>query len=192
MFHAATVPGCHFSPLRSGDSVWVLKRFEIEQYLRCMEKYQITDGAMVPPVVVAIITSPLSQKYSLKSLKVTHIGAAPLGKATQARYRALTHQDSTVTQVWGMTETSCVCSMSHWEDGDEATGSVGQMLPNMDAKLVDDNGNDITDFDVQGELCVRGPLVIKGYFENPEANARDWDKDGYFHTGDIACEYPVF
>jgi long-subunit acyl-CoA synthetase (AMP-forming) len=56
----------------------------------------------------------------------------------------------------------------------------------MDAKLVDDEGNDITDYDVRGELCARGPLIVKGYYNNPRANAESWDRDGYFHTGDIA------
>lgn len=51
--------------------------------------------------------------------------------------------------------------MTPWEDGHETTGSVGKMLPNMDAKLVDDEGNDISADDVQGELCVRGPLIVK-------------------------------
>lgn len=52
-------------------------------------------------------------------------------------------------------------------------------------KLVDDDGKDITDYDVHGEICIRGPTVVRGYFENPEANKRDWDADNYFHTGDI-------
>jgi acyl-CoA synthetase (AMP-forming)/AMP-acid ligase II len=56
----------------------------------------------------------------------------------------------------------------------------------MDAKLVDDEGNDITDYDVRGELCAKGPLIVKGYYNNPRANAESWDRDGYFHTGDIA------
>lgn len=67
----------------------------------------------------------------------------------------------------------------------DTTGSVGRMLPTLDVKLVDDDGNDISAPNVRGEICVRGPLITRGYFENPEANARDWDKDGYFHTGDI-------
>lgn len=77
--------------------------------------------------------------------------------------------------------------MTKWPK-DETTGSVGSFLPNIDSKLVDDEGNDISGFDVRGELCVRGPLVFKGYFGNPEATARDFDQDGYFHTGDIACK----
>lgn len=68
-------------------------------------------------------------------------------------------------------------------------GSVGKMLPNMDAKLVDDEGRDISADNVQGELCVRGPLVVRGYYKNAEANARDWDEDGFFRTGDVACTF---
>lgn len=68
----------------------------------------------------------------------------------------------------------------------DTTGSVGYPLPDVDVKLVDDDGRDITGFDVRGELCVRGPNVVRGYFENPEANARDFDQEGFFHTGDVA------
>ena len=52
-------------------------------------------------------------------------------------------------------------------------------------KLVDDNGNDITDYDIRGELCVRGPTIIGGYLDE-KATADSWDKDGFFHTGDVA------
>ncbi|KAJ4372523.1 hypothetical protein N0V83_004298 [Neocucurbitaria cava] len=76
-------------------------------------------------------------------------------------------------------------TMLHYPEHDP-TGSVGRFLPNLDAKLVDDEGADVTDFDVVGELCVRGPLIVKGYFNNPEANRLAWDQDGYFHTGDMA------
>lgn len=186
MFHAASAPVCHFAPLRTGDTIFVLKRFEVESYLASVERHKITDAAFVPPVVIAIINSPLSKKFNLKSIRYAHAGAAPLGKGEQARMKALLSEDAALGQVWGMTETSCICSMRKWEYGNEPTGSVGDMLPNVDAKLVDDDGKDITDYDVRGELCVRGPIVIKGYFENPEATQRDWDKDGYFHTGDIA------
>lgn len=52
-------------------------------------------------------------------------------------------------------------------------------------RLVDDEGNDITDFDVRGELCVRGPTVVRCYFNNEKANKESWDEDGFFHTGDV-------
>ena len=68
----------------------------------------------------------------------------------------------------------------------DTTGSVGRPLPNLDLKLIDDDGKDITGYGIRGELCIRGPTVVKGYFENPEANSRDWDSDNYFHTGKSA------
>jgi len=64
------------------------------------------------------------------------------------------------------------------------TGSVGKALPNIDLKIVDDDGSDISGYDVRGELCVRGPTVVRGYFENLVANQRDWDEDGYFRKPD--------
>lgn len=51
--------------------------------------------------------------------------------------------------------------------------------------MIDDDGNDITDYDTRGELCVRGPSVIPGYFNNPTANEESWDSEGYFKTGDV-------
>lgn len=185
MFHASIVPHVHFSPLRSGAPNYILRRFELEQFLSCVERYGVTELGIVPPIVISIIMSPITSKYSLKSVVWASCGAAPLDKGPQARLRALLSPDATFTQVWGMTETSCIASMLH-HPADDDTGSVGWMLPGVDAKLVDDDGKDVTDYGVRGELCVRGPIVISGYFENPEANRRDWDDEGYFHTGDIA------
>jgi acyl-CoA synthetase (AMP-forming)/AMP-acid ligase II len=185
MFHASSVPTAHTSALRAGTPTYVLRRFELEPLLASIEKFGITELAVVPPIVVAMLMSPATKKYSLKSIKAASCGAAPLAKETQQRFRELLSPDATVTQVWGMTETSCVASMIHYP-GDDTTGSVGKLLPCVDAKLVDDEGKDISDYDVRGELCVRGPTIIPGYFENPKANAESYDGDGYFHTGDIA------
>lgn len=188
MFHAATAPVCHFGPLHSGDLNFILRRFELESFLQNIEKHQITEGAFVPPMVHMIISSPLSKKYSLKSIRHAQAGAAPLDAGSQAQLKTLLAETTNLTQVWGMTETSCTCSSLPHDYGDEPTGSVGKMLPNMSVKLCDDDGNDITADDVRGELCVKGPLVCQGYYLNPEANTRDWDEEGYFHTGDIACK----
>ena len=185
MFHAATAPVAHTSPLRAGEPAYVLPRFEPETWWQALEKYEITDLLVVPPLVVLAVNSPLRHKYSLKAVRAGYVGAAPLDKALQARMQALLSEGVTLTQVWGMTETSCICTMFAYPDAD-VTGSVGYPLPGVDAKLVDDDGKDISGYDVRGELCVRGPNVIRGYFENPEANARDFDSDGFFHTGDIA------
>lgn len=83
-----------------------------------------------------------------------------------------------------MTETTCIATNFYYPEHD-TTGSVGRPVPGIDMKLVDDEGRDITDYDVRGELCVRGPTVINGYLDE-NATAQSWDKDGFFHTGDVA------
>lgn len=134
LFHVATVPGVHISPFRSGHPCWVMRRFELEPFLAAVEKHQITDLAMVPPLVIAIIMSPLRNKYSMRSVRRVVAGAAPLDAMSQRRLQALCAPDATFTQVWGMTETTSAVSLFYWPDQDE-TGSVGnRLLPNIDVK----------------------------------------------------------
>lgn len=185
MFHVSNVPRAHTSPLRSGLLTYVMRRFELQSWLQNIEHFGVTEVNMVPPMVIQVINSPLIKKYNLSSIRNSWVGAAPLAAEPQARYKALLRPDAPFNQVWGMSETSCIATMCHYPEHD-ATGSVGRSLPNMDMKLVDEEGRDITDYDVRGELCVRGPLIVKGYYNNSRANAESWDKDGYFHTGDIA------
>jgi long-subunit acyl-CoA synthetase (AMP-forming) len=173
------------SCLRSGALGVVFARFDPEEWFWAHQEYQITDLGVVPPLAIMAINHPLNKKYSLKSVKIAAVGAAPLDKQPQARLQKLIGEDVPLTQVWGMTETSCIATRFPYPERD-TTGSVGRPLPNIDLKLVDDNGKDISGYDVRGELCVRGPTVVNGYFENPEANGRDWDEDRFFHTGDIA------
>ena len=165
-----------------------MRRFDLKEYLSAIATHRITDMALVPPLVIAIImNASLTQQpeYSLKSIRTATSGAAPLEKGPQARLLKLLPKGATFTQVWGMTETTCIASnFPHPED--DRTGSVGRFLPGLDVKLVDDSNEDITDYDVRGELCVRGPTVINGYFENPKATSESWDKERYFHTGDVA------
>lgn len=83
-----------------------------------------------------------------------------------------------------MTETSCVATMFPYTESDD-TGSVGRPIPNVDIKLVDEGGRDITGYNTPGEICVRGPIVIPGYFEDDAANKQTFDGEGFLKTGDI-------
>ncbi|KAF7193565.1 Acyl-CoA synthetase ACTT5 [Pseudocercospora fuligena] len=185
LFHVATVPAVHCGPLRRGNTSYIMRRFELESFLAAVEKYEISLLGMVPPLVIAIINSPLRHKYSLKSVRRIGCGAAPLDKDSGEKLKDLCGPDCTFTQVLGSTETTGVFTLFYYPDEDD-TGSVGNIwFPNSDVKLIDDEGNDVTDYDVQGELCVRGPSIIDGYFDNPKANAESWDQDGFYKTGDI-------
>lgn len=134
LFHASAAPVSHISTLKAGSVAYMLRRFDLETYLTTVEKYDVTDLAMVPPIVIAILMSPLSQKRPyLRKTKMAACGAAPLDKNVQARFRSLMGDDSPFTQVWGMTETSCVATMFPHPEHDD-TGSVGRLIPNLEAK----------------------------------------------------------
>lgn len=128
-----TIAVAHTTPLRSGQTSVVTRRFELEPFLATIEKFKVTEVGIVPPIVVAVIMSGLTSKYSLDSVKHVSCGAAPLGKETQERMRELLPNGTFVNQVWGMTEMTCIASMFHYPE-DDSTGSVGRMLPNVDAK----------------------------------------------------------
>jgi 4-coumarate--CoA ligase len=185
MFHAATAPSTHFSPLRAGHQQVVMRRYEPRVYLEMCEKHRITELTLVPPVVTSILAFSIpeeSKKRMLFSVRWAWCGAAYLSAHTQALFQALLPSGSSVTQVWGMTEVSCFGSLLPFPQTD-STGSVGRFVPNTDIKLLDDDDNDITDFDVRGELAIRGPTVTQGYAGVPRE--RDFDTEGYFRTGDI-------
>jgi 4-coumarate--CoA ligase len=133
MFHAATVPGIHASPFRSGQKIWIMRRFELEPFLAGIERHQITNFKIVPPLVLATINSPLSKKYSLKSIRTGMVGAAPLDAGSQRRMRKLMAPDATFTQVWGMTETTSIITLFYHPEADD-TGSVGKLMANTDIK----------------------------------------------------------
>lgn len=185
----------------------MMRRFDLESFLVTIEKYNVTDLTLVPPIVIAILMSPLSRKQPfLRNVRAAACGAAPLDKDLQAQLRSMIQDGAPFTQVWGMTETSCVATMFAYPEHDD-TGSVGRLIPNLEAKyvarcysnfssvreklipesrLVDEDDKNISAYGAKGELCVRGPTVTPGYLNNPEANAQSFDSDGWYKTGDIA------
>lgn len=190
-FHAACAPYTHTSTLRSGLPAHIMRRFEPWSYLDAIAKYRTTRIMLVPPMVIALLNCALVDearvRKSLLSIRQAVAGAAPLSAETQARLQRLLPEEAPFTQLWAMTETSCIASYFYPPE-DDSTGSVGRFIPSLDVKLVDVNDSDVEvgPYDTRGEICIRGPTVIRGYLDNPKANAESWDKDGFFHTGDIA------
>lgn len=185
IFHAAAAPSTHVGALASGQVIYMMRRFDLQLFLRTVEKYGTTEMPTVPPIVLAIVMSPYSRtRPFLKSIRNATCGAAPLDKGLQARLLEMMSDGVGFNQVWGMTETCCIATMLPHDECDD-TGSVGRLIPNLEIKLVDDNGNEITAYGVPGEICIRGPTVTLGYFENPQANTTSFDNEGFFKTGDI-------
>lgn len=109
-FHAAAFPVAHTTILKAGHVAYVMRRFHLETFLQNIGTYEITDIGMAPPMVVQIIMSPLSQRYSLKSLRAVQCGAAPLGKDPQKRFAMLMGDNAPFTQAWGRPPATPLCS----------------------------------------------------------------------------------
>jgi 4-coumarate--CoA ligase len=122
---------------------------------------------------------PNTRKYDLSSLESILCGAAPLSRELQNEVAARFKVD--IIQGWGMTEVVCGGLMNPGGSKDD-TGSVGVLLPNMEAKLIDDDGNESCE---RGELLVRGPNVFLRYWKNDSATKESIGRDGWFTTGDV-------
>jgi 4-coumarate--CoA ligase len=109
-----------------------MRRFELPSFLAHVQKYQVNELILVPPIIIAVIMSGLAGD-KLKSIRGANVGAAPLDAESQAKFKALCAPGAFVTQIWGMTEISCIGSMFYHGE-DDTTGSVGRMMPNIDAK----------------------------------------------------------
>lgn len=184
MFHVSTAPLVHISTLRAGHVTYIMRRGDLDAMLTYLPRYAISDMWVVPPVVAALIAHPMSlseKKACFKRVNCIRSGAAPLDAKTQRRAQEFMPRGA-FAQLWGMTETTCVAC---WvpPGGEDDTGSVGWFLPNLDIKLIDEEGDDVTAYGVRGELCVRGPTVFEGYVGVDRS--RDFDAEGYFRTGDV-------
>jgi len=119
-----------------------------------------------------LVLSKLREKLGLDQLRWAVSGAAPIPRETLAFFVGI---GIPIAEVWGMSELSCVASVSH--PSQARLGSVGKLLPGLESKIADD-----------GEFLVRGPLVMKGYRKEPDKTAEAVDADGWLHTGDILEE----
>lgn len=110
-----------------------MRRFELDAFLEAMDRYAITDLHTVPPMAVTIVKTAHAKGSHLRKTKVGRVGAAPLDRGVQAQLQSLLSDGAAYTQVWGMTETTCVATMFDYEERDD-TGSVGRQLPNVEMK----------------------------------------------------------
>jgi len=169
--------------LRSGATIVSMPRFDLDQFLGLIEEHRVTRAYVVPPIALALAKHPAVDNYDLSSLETIMSGAAPLGAelAEQVAKRV----DCNVIQGYGLTETSPVTHVIR-PDGENRPGSIGPALVGTECRLVDsETGEDAADGE-RGELWIRGPQVMAGYLNNPEATAATIDADGWLHTGDIA------
>ena len=162
-------------------TIVTMPRFEFEPFLKVLQDWPITSAHIVPPIVVALGKHPAVDNYKFPRLKYIFSGAAPLGpELTEAVEKRLNVK---IRQGYGMTEAS---PATHYTvAGTERAGTVGKLMPSIEMRIIDPaTGKDLPSGQ-PGEVWVRGPNVMKGYLNNPEATANTVDADGWLHTGDI-------
>ncbi|CAO1939619.1 unnamed protein product [Urochloa humidicola] len=187
LFHIFSLNSVLLCALRAGAAVMLMPRFEMGAMLEGIQRWRVTVAAVVPPLVLALAKNAALENYDLSSIRIVLSGAAPLGKDLVDALRARVPQ-AIFGQGYGMTEAGPVLSMCPAfakEPSPAKPGSCGTVVRNAELKVVDPDTGLSLGRNLPGEICIRGPQVMKGYLNDPEATARTIDAGGWLHTGDI-------
>jgi long-chain acyl-CoA synthetase len=164
-------------------TIILLPRFQVDDCLEAINRHQPTRFPGVPTMYIAIINHPKVKEYNISSIKVCSSGSAPMPVEALKKFEELT--GGKISEGYGLTEASPVTHANPFS-GKRKIGSIGLPRPDTDAKIVDlETGERDLPPGEEGELCIRGPQVMKGYWNRPEDTARSL-RDGWLYTGDIA------
>lgn len=180
--HIAGVQGYLVNVLYRGGTAYWMPRFDFAKFIEYIKRYRITNFFSVPPIFLALAKNPgITDQFD--TIDHAFSGAAPLSSQIQAEAeKKMGKGQARLTQVWGLTETTGAITSKPAGETD-STGSVGPLVANHDARIVDDESKDVEPGE-RGEIWVRGPVVTKGYWRNSKADAESF-VDGWFCTGDI-------
>ncbi|XP_031566701.1 4-coumarate--CoA ligase 1-like [Actinia tenebrosa] len=184
-FHAyglAYIMGVHFY---LGSKLICLPKFEPELFLDAIEKHKVTFLPLVPPIVLFLTKHPMVEKYDLSSVKYIVCSAAHLSGELEKTLLKRFPNVCSVQQGYGLTETGGGTMVNPLDKPPTKSGSIGILLPNTEAKVKDLQSGKALGPGEDGEICLRGPGITKGYLNNPEQIAQAIDQDGWLHTGDI-------
>ncbi|KAJ7497319.1 hypothetical protein FB451DRAFT_1210974 [Mycena latifolia] len=177
--HIAGVEGYFVIPFYQGGCCFWMPSFNFADFLAFNSSLAITTFFSVPPIFLLVTKSPLVTDQ-FRALRAATAGAAPLGKELQIS--ASKKLGIFLAQTWGLSETTGSVSGGD-VDFEDLSGSVGPLLPNVLVRIIDESANDCPP-NTPGEILVQGPIVTKGYHNNPEADAEAF-QDGFLRTGDI-------
>jgi long-chain acyl-CoA synthetase len=184
LFHIYALTADMLFGLQIGAELVIHLRFELEAAMRDLSEKRITCFPGVPTMFTAVISHPDIAKFDLKALRHCNSGGAPLPLEVQQRFQSLT--GCSLNEGWGMTETSPTGTFTP-TFGKRKAGSCGLPVPQSVIKMVDvsDPSREVP-LGERGEMCIKGPNVMKGYWKNPDATRASMTPDGFFRTGDVA------
>jgi long-chain acyl-CoA synthetase len=167
-----------------GDhSILIANPRDTETFIRFMKPWKLNGVVGLNTLFVSLMASPRFKELDFSEMKLTISGGTALVDDTAKRWKEMT--GSGVSEAYGLTECSPAVTMNP-ANGLERMGTVGQAMPGTALKCIDDNGDEVA-VGERGELCVKGPQVMKGYWNRPEATRETFTPDGeWLRTGDVA------
>jgi long-chain acyl-CoA synthetase len=167
-----------------GDhSILIANPRDTETFIRFMKPWKLTGVVGLNTLFVSLMASPSFREIDFSEMKLTLSGGTALPDDTAKRWKEIT--GTGVSEAYGLTECSPAVTMNP-ANGLEHMGTVGQAMPGTALMCIDDNGDEVA-VGERGELCVRGPQVMKGYWNRPEATKDTFSPDGeWLRTGDVA------
>ena len=169
--------------LYRGAKIVTMPKFEMEDFCELVEQHGIESAYLVPPIILGLTKHPAVEAHDLSSLDYITSGAAPLGK--DVAQACADRIGAVVKQGYGMTEASPVTHLMPRDAEHQRPDTVGPAVPNTEFRIVDVSTQEDLGTDERGEVWIRGPQVMKGYHNNPQATANTLDDEGWLHTGDV-------
>lgn len=181
LYHVYAMTSGMNLPVYIGGTILLFRKFEVNHVLAMIQKYKPTFIPGVPKMYLAFVNHPEIGQYDLTCFKFCSCGSAPLPVKVLERFEELT--GAVIGEGYGLTEAS---PSTHRNPpfAKRKAGSVGIPFPGTDCKIVDDNNQEVRP-QVVGELLIKGPQVMKGYWKNDEATKATLVQ-GWLHTGDLA------
>ncbi|KAL3840145.1 hypothetical protein ACJIZ3_024736 [Penstemon smallii] len=186
MFHIYGLLAFATGIIASGSTVVILSKFELDEMLMAVQKFSATVLPLVPPIIVALINNAeiINEKYDLRSLHSVLSGGAPLSKEVSEEF-SFKYPGVTIFQGYGLTESTGIGATTDTVEESRRYGTAGLLSPMMEGKIVNPETREALSVNRMGELWLRGPSIMKGYFSNEEATSSTLDPNGWLKTGDL-------
>ncbi|TKY57585.1 4-coumarate--CoA ligase 5 [Spatholobus suberectus] len=186
MFHIYGLAVFATGLLASGSTIVVLSKFEMHDVLSAIERFRATYLPLVPPILVAMLNNAdrIKGKYDLRSLHSVLSGGAPLSKEVIEGF-VDKYPNVTILQGYGLTESTGIGASTDSLEESRRYGTAGLLSPATEALIVDPDSGQSLPVNRTGELWLRGPTIMKGYFSNEEATTSTLDSKGWLRTGDV-------
>ncbi|EED35435.1 long-chain-fatty-acid--CoA ligase [Luminiphilus syltensis NOR5-1B] len=181
VYHIYAFTSSMYALYVGAQTVFLPNPRDLSSVTAAFQQYQPKMFFGLNTLFVALSNDPDFQQLDFSSLKVTLSGGMALTEAAAKRWEQIT--GCPVSEGYGLTETSPVATSN--PGGAQQLGTIGLPMPHTELKVIDDTGAELG-LDTPGELCIRGPQVMLGYWKRPEATAEVLDDDGWFATGDVA------